>query len=75
MKQMEGGPVASHIIAGLKKQVGTLTRPPGLAFIFIGNHSPSYSYVRMKKKRCGEVGIFLAYMNCQKQHRKNISSI
>lgn len=57
MKQLEGRSVAGHIVAGLKKQVGTLTRPPGLAFILIGDHAPSHSYVRMKKKRCAEVGI------------------
>jgi methylenetetrahydrofolate dehydrogenase (NADP+) / methenyltetrahydrofolate cyclohydrolase len=32
-------------------------RPPGLAFILVGDHPASRAYVRMKKKRCAEVGI------------------
>lgn len=54
---LEGRSVAGHIIKHLKKQVGTLTRPPGLSFILVGDHAPSRSYVNMKKKRCAEVGI------------------
>ncbi len=57
MKQMEGRSVAGHIIKEIKKQVGTLTRPPGLSFILIGENAGSHAYVRMKKKRCAEVGI------------------
>ncbi len=33
-------------------------RKPGLAFIIVGKNPASESYVRMKKKRCVEVGIF-----------------
>ncbi|MGH2639918.1 MAG: bifunctional 5,10-methylenetetrahydrofolate dehydrogenase/5,10-methenyltetrahydrofolate cyclohydrolase, partial [Rhabdochlamydiaceae bacterium] len=57
MKQLEGRSIAGHFIKKIKKQVGTLTRPPGLSFILIGNNDASHSYVRMKKKRCAEVGI------------------
>jgi len=32
-------------------------RPPGLAFILVGDHPASRAYVRMKKKKCAEVGI------------------
>jgi methylenetetrahydrofolate dehydrogenase (NADP+)/methenyltetrahydrofolate cyclohydrolase len=57
MKQIDGRAVAAQIIQHIHKQVGTLTRPPTLAFILIGEHAASHSYVRMKKKRCAEVGI------------------
>ncbi len=57
MKQLEGLSIAGHLIKQIKKQVGILHRPPGLAFILIGDHPPSHSYVRMKKKRCAEVGM------------------
>jgi len=57
MKLLEGRSVAGHIMKELRKQVGTLTRPPGLSFILIGEHAASHSYVRMKKKRCAEIGI------------------
>ncbi|MBP7074471.1 MAG: bifunctional 5,10-methylenetetrahydrofolate dehydrogenase/5,10-methenyltetrahydrofolate cyclohydrolase [Rhabdochlamydiaceae bacterium] len=57
MKLIEGRSVAGHMMKELRKQVGTLTRPPGLSFILIGEHAASHSYVRMKKKRCAEIGI------------------
>src|SRR5574342_909088 len=57
MKQLEGRSVAGHLLKEIKRQVGTITRPPGLSFILIGDHEGSRAYVRMKKKRCAEVGI------------------
>jgi methylenetetrahydrofolate dehydrogenase (NADP+) / methenyltetrahydrofolate cyclohydrolase len=33
------------------------TRPPGLAFILVGNNPASKTYIKMKKKKCEEVGI------------------
>ncbi|MGD0664606.1 MAG: bifunctional 5,10-methylenetetrahydrofolate dehydrogenase/5,10-methenyltetrahydrofolate cyclohydrolase [Rhabdochlamydiaceae bacterium] len=57
MKVLEGRSVAGHIIKELKRQVGVLTRPPGLTFILVGENDASRAYVRMKKKRCAEVGI------------------
>jgi methylenetetrahydrofolate dehydrogenase (NADP+)/methenyltetrahydrofolate cyclohydrolase len=56
-KQLEGRSISGHIIKELRKKVGTLTRPPGLSFILIGDNEGSHAYVRMKKKRCAEVGI------------------
>ncbi len=34
-----------------------IRRKPGLAFILVGNQPASRSYIRMKKRRCEEVGI------------------
>jgi methylenetetrahydrofolate dehydrogenase (NADP+) / methenyltetrahydrofolate cyclohydrolase len=41
----------AHAIAHLKH------RKPGLAFILVGENPASQTYIRMKKKRCEEVGI------------------
>lgn len=57
MKRIDGRAIAGHIIQQIHKQVGTLTRPPTLSFILLGEHAASHAYVRMKKKRCAEVGI------------------
>jgi len=57
MQLLDGRAVSGHLIKTISKQVGTLTRPPTLSFILIGEHPASHSYVQMKKKRCAEVGI------------------
>lgn len=58
MKLIDGRHIAKKIDHELKRKVGTFTRPPGLAFILVGNNPASQTYVRMKKKKCQEVGIF-----------------
>lgn len=57
MKLLEGKKIADKILKELSKTVGTFTRPPGLAFVLIGSDPASQTYVRMKKKRCTEIGI------------------
>jgi len=57
MKLLDGKKVADQIIKELKKTVGTFQTPPGLAFILVGSNSASQTYVRMKKKKCQEIGI------------------
>lgn len=57
MKILDGKHVAAEIEHRLKKTVGTLTRPPGLAFVIVGDNPASHTYVRMKKKKCQDVGI------------------
>ncbi len=59
MKLIDGKEVAGDILKSLKKEVSALKgRPPGLAFVLIGDHLASRTYVRMKKKKCAEVGFF-----------------
>ena len=58
MKLIDGRHTAKKIERELKRQVGTFTRPPGLAFILVGNNPASKTYVKMKKKKCQEIGIF-----------------
>lgn len=54
---LDGKKVADQILKDLKKTIGTFTRPPGLAFVIIGEDSSSQTYVRMKKKKCLDIGI------------------
>lgn len=58
MKLIDGKHVAKKIESALRLKVGTFTRPPGLAFILVGNNPASKTYVKMKKKKCQEIGIF-----------------
>jgi methylenetetrahydrofolate dehydrogenase (NADP+)/methenyltetrahydrofolate cyclohydrolase len=54
---LDGKKAADHLLKELKKTIGTFTRPPGLAFVLIGDDPASQTYVQMKKKKCTEVGI------------------
>lgn len=58
MKLIDGVSIAKTIQERIKSVVSKLqNRPPGLAFIRIGDNPASQSYIRMKKRRCQEVGI------------------
>lgn len=58
MKLIDGKHVAKKIEHDLRHRVATFTRPPGLAFILVGSDPASRTYVKMKKKKCQEIGIF-----------------
>ncbi len=58
MKLIDGRHVAKKIEQELKRKVATFTRPPGLAFILVGNNPASKTYIAMKKKKCRDIGIF-----------------
>lgn len=59
MKLIDGISIAKKIREDLKKKVSTFKeRKPGIAFLLIGEHAASHTYVKMKKKRCEEIGIF-----------------
>ena len=59
MKRLDGKSLASQIFHDLKKHVQALDSKgvPTLAVLLIGDHLASATYVRIKKKRCQEVGI------------------
>jgi methylenetetrahydrofolate dehydrogenase (NADP+)/methenyltetrahydrofolate cyclohydrolase len=57
MQLIDGKHIARKIEHDLKKMIGTFTRPPGLAFVLVGENPASRTYVRMKKKKCTELGI------------------
>lgn len=55
---IEGTPIAKKIQGQIAQAIAHLKqRKPGLAFILVGNNPASQTYIRMKKKRCEEVGI------------------
>jgi len=58
MTLIDGSHIAKQIQTEVAKGIAHLThRKPGLAFILVGNNAASQTYIRMKKKRCQEVGI------------------
>ena len=58
MNLIDGSSIAQQIQQQIAEAISRLThRKPGLAFILVGNNSASQAYIRMKKKRCREVGI------------------
>ncbi len=57
-KKLDGKKTAAEILAKIKKEVATFSfRKPKLSCILVGNDPASHTYVRMKKRRCEEVGI------------------
>lgn len=60
MKQLDGQQLSTTIYKELKQAVDKLKGKgavPTIAFILIGDNPASHIYVRIKKKRCQEVGI------------------
>src|SRR5690348_17092735 len=58
MNLIDGSAIAKQIQTQIGQALSSIThRKPCLAFILVGNHSASLAYIRMKKKRCQEVGI------------------
>jgi methylenetetrahydrofolate dehydrogenase (NADP+) / methenyltetrahydrofolate cyclohydrolase len=58
MHLIDGTAIAAEIQQKIAASITHLThRKPGLAFILVGNCPASQTYIRMKKKRCEEVGI------------------
>lgn len=54
---INGREIAAHLTDDLKKQISTLSTPPGLAVILVGDDPASQIYVSSKQKICGTVGI------------------
>jgi methylenetetrahydrofolate dehydrogenase (NADP+)/methenyltetrahydrofolate cyclohydrolase len=55
---IDGAAIASAIQKNIAHAIGRLThRPPGLAFVMVGENPASRTYIRMKKKECAAVGI------------------
>ena len=55
---IDGRAIAQKIEQRIQSIVHKLhVRKPALAFIRVGEHPASHSYIRMKKKKCAEVGI------------------
>lgn len=58
MRIIDGTAIANEILSHVKGAISHLKhRKPGLAFILVGNHPASRSYIKMKRQKCDEVGI------------------
>jgi methylenetetrahydrofolate dehydrogenase (NADP+)/methenyltetrahydrofolate cyclohydrolase len=58
MNIINGKKIALEIQAEIANRVSHLhKRKPGLAFILVGDHPASQTYVRAKKKACAQIGI------------------
>ncbi len=55
---LDGKLVSKKIQEEIVQEVGKIRppRPPGIAFLLVGNNPASQSYIRAKKNRCREVG-------------------
>lgn len=72
MEILDGTKVANQILIDVKNKVEILKKrkvEPCLGIILVGNRKDSETYVRMKKKRCQEVGI----TNCDIYLPENVS--
>ena len=57
MNLIDGIHVANRIDLRIKEALKHVKRAPGLAFVSVGDDPASRAYIRMKKKKCKEVGI------------------
>lgn len=58
MQLIDGIAIAQEIHNQIASAILKMShRKPGLAFVSVGEHPSSKTYIRMKKKRCQEVGI------------------
>jgi methylenetetrahydrofolate dehydrogenase (NADP+)/methenyltetrahydrofolate cyclohydrolase len=53
---IDGKKLAAEVLSGAMEEAKGLPRPPGLAAVLIGENPASETYVRMKSKRCREIG-------------------
>ena len=56
-KRLDGKALAQQLRAKMAEEIATLSKPPGLAVVLVGDNPASASYVRNKQKACAEVGI------------------
>lgn len=56
-KLIDGKQIAKKRLERLKEKITLQSKKPIMAFILVGDHAPSKTYVRMKKKACEATGI------------------
>ena len=57
MQLIDGKKIASEIFVELTEKIARFPRTIGLAFLLVGDHPASKSYVQMKKNACAKIGI------------------
>jgi methylenetetrahydrofolate dehydrogenase (NADP+)/methenyltetrahydrofolate cyclohydrolase len=63
MNIIDGKAIADKVFLRLKERIQTDQITPGLAFLLVGTHNASETYVRMKKKKCEEIGMTSTVLN------------
>lgn len=54
---IDGIRISKEILVRITEAVRSLQRPPGLAFVLVGDDPASKTYIKMKRKRCADAGI------------------
>jgi methylenetetrahydrofolate dehydrogenase (NADP+)/methenyltetrahydrofolate cyclohydrolase len=54
---LNGKAIAQKIEERIVQSLQHTERPPGIAFVLIGENPASHTYIRMKRKKCKEVGM------------------
>jgi methylenetetrahydrofolate dehydrogenase (NADP+)/methenyltetrahydrofolate cyclohydrolase len=57
-KIIDGKLISSQITEEIKNELKTSGVTPGLALILVGNNPASEIYVKMKSKKCAELGYY-----------------
>ncbi|MBE2218461.1 MAG: bifunctional 5,10-methylenetetrahydrofolate dehydrogenase/5,10-methenyltetrahydrofolate cyclohydrolase [Ignavibacteria bacterium] len=57
-KIIDGKLISEEIILEIKKELSSTNVIPGLALILVGNNPASEIYVKMKEKKCAELGYY-----------------
>lgn len=74
MNLIDGTAIAKTIQEQIAHAISKLThRKPGLAFILVGSNPASETYIRMKKRRCNDVGILS--FDCQLPEKTSESQL
>ncbi len=57
---LDGKALATSLLRDIREELATNkgVRPPGLAFVLVGNNLASQTYVKMKEKRAREIGFY-----------------
>jgi methylenetetrahydrofolate dehydrogenase (NADP+)/methenyltetrahydrofolate cyclohydrolase len=57
MNIVDGKNISKKILDKIKKEITTFSKPPVLAAILVGNDPASSLYIKIKEKKCQEIGI------------------
>ncbi|HMT11331.1 MAG TPA: tetrahydrofolate dehydrogenase/cyclohydrolase catalytic domain-containing protein, partial [Ignavibacteria bacterium] len=68
-KIIDGKAVSEEIISEIKSELSANKVTPGLALVLVGNNPASEIYVKMKEKKCAELG----YHSVVNRQPENIS--
>lgn len=71
-KIIDGKFVSEQILNEIREELDSTSIIPGLALILVGNNPASESYVKMKSKRCSELGFYSSIDRLDENTSENI---